>query len=57
MAFTLEMILVIKLGKTFLRKIKLMVDTNNQETEKYNIVNNEDINNNYWINRLLAWWS
>ena len=34
-----------------------MVNTNNQEIEKYNFIDNEDINNNYWINRLLAWWS
>ena len=33
-----------------------MVDTNNQESRKYNITNNEDVNN-YWINRLLTWWS
>ena len=34
-----------------------MVDTNNQERRKYNITDNEDINTNYWINGLLAWWS
>ena len=34
-----------------------MVDTNNQETRKYDIADNEIINNNYWINRLIAWWS
>ena len=34
-----------------------MVDTNNEEGREYNIADNEDINNNYWINRLLAWWS
>ena len=35
-----------------------MVDTNNWETRKYkNIISNENINNNYWINRLLDWWS
>ena len=34
-----------------------MVDTNNRDTRNYNIVNNEGINNNYWINRLIAWWS
>ena len=33
-----------------------MVDTNNRETRKYNITDNEDVNN-YWINRLLSWWS
>ena len=34
-----------------------MVDTNNRENRNYNIDNNEGINNNYWINRLIAWWS
>ena len=34
-----------------------MVDTNNRESRKYNITDNEDINNNYWINGVLAWWS
>ena len=34
-----------------------MVDSNNREGGKYNITDNEDVNNNYWINRLLAWWS
>ena len=34
-----------------------MVDTNNRESRKYNINDNEDMNNNYWINGLLAWWS
>ena len=34
-----------------------MVDTNNRESRKYNIPDNEDMNNNYWINGLLAWWS
>ena len=34
-----------------------MVDTNNRENRNYDIVNNESINNNYWINRLIAWWS
>ena len=33
-----------------------MMDTNNQESRKYNITDNEDININYWINRLLIWW-
>ena len=33
-----------------------MVDTNNREGNKYNFTKNENINN-YWINRLLAWWS
>ena len=34
-----------------------MVDTNNRENRNYNIDNNEGINKNYWINRLIAWWS
>ena len=34
-----------------------MVDTNDRENRKYNITDSEDINNNYWINGLLAWWS
>jgi len=34
-----------------------MVDTNNRESRKYNITDNEDMNTNYWINGLLAWWS
>ena len=37
-----------------------MVDTNNQENSKYNIADNEVMNNNYWINGLnglVAWWS
>jgi len=34
-----------------------MVDTNNRESRKYNINDNEDMNTNYWINGLLAWWS
>ena len=34
-----------------------MADTNNRESRKYNIIDNEDINKNFWINRLLAWWS
>ena len=31
-----------------------MVDTNNRESKKYHITDNED---NYWVNGLLAWWS
>ena len=34
-----------------------MVDTNNQESREYKIADNEDINTNYWINRLIAWWN
>ena len=34
-----------------------MVDTNNREIRKYNMNENENMNNNYWINGLLTWWS
>ena len=34
-----------------------MVDTSNQEGREYNFADNEDIDNNYWTNRLLTWWS
>ena len=34
-----------------------MGNANNQESRKYNITDNDDTNNNYWINGLLAWWS
>ena len=34
-----------------------MMDTNNQESKKYNISDNDDVNNNYWINGIRAWWS
>ena len=34
-----------------------MVDSNNRESGKYKITDNEEMNNNYWINGLLAWWS
>ncbi len=33
-----------------------MADTNNQEGREYNYADNEDIDNNYWMNRLLTWW-
>ena len=33
------------------------MDNKNRESGKYDISYNEDNNNNYWINRLLAWWS
>ena len=33
-----------------------MVDSNNRESKNYNITDNEDINN-YWVDRLLTWWS
>jgi len=34
-----------------------MVDTNNPQRRKYKSTDNEELNSNYWINRLLAWWS
>ena len=34
-----------------------MLDINNQESKEYNMSNNEDLNNNYWTNGLMAWWS
>ena len=34
-----------------------MINTNNQEDRDHNVEIDEDFNNNYWINRLLAWWS
>ena len=34
-----------------------MVDTNNQESRKYNFSNNEDMDGKYWINGLITWWS
>jgi len=34
-----------------------MADSENQESRKYFIADNEEMNNNYWINRLIAWWS
>ena len=34
-----------------------MVNTNNQERRGNNIPDTEEITNNYWIDRLLAWWS
>ena len=34
-----------------------MVDNNNQGIKKNKIVDHEDVNNNYWINGLLTWWS
>jgi len=33
-----------------------MVDSSNRDSRKYNISDNEDMNNNYWINGILAWW-
>ena len=32
-----------------------MVDSNNRESEKYNITDNEDLNNNYWVNDHKIW--
>ena len=34
-----------------------MLVPNNRESGEYRGGENGDINNNYWINRLLAWWS
>ena len=34
-----------------------MEDTNNRESKEFKIIDSEDINNNYWIKRLLDWWS
>ena len=34
-----------------------MVDSNNRENRDFEIIDNQDIRNNYWINRLFAWWS
>ena len=34
-----------------------MVETNNRENKEYNTTDIEDINNNYWIDQLLNWWS
>ena len=34
-----------------------MIDTNNQEGREYITADNDDIKNNYWMNRLLTWWS
>ena len=33
------------------------MDTNNQENIEFNIEDNPDINNKYWTNRLIDWWS
>ena len=34
-----------------------MEDSNNQESRKYKLSDNEDLNINYWSNGLLAWGS
>jgi len=34
-----------------------MVDTNNQESRKYNITDKENMSNNYWLNGVVDWWS
>ena len=34
-----------------------MLNTNNQDSRKFNFTDNDAMNNNYWINGLLAWWS
>ena len=33
-----------------------MIDSNNSNKKKYSIPENADIDNNYWINRIIAWW-
>ena len=34
-----------------------MVNTNNRESRENNIPDTGEMTNNYWIDRLLAWWS
>ena len=34
-----------------------MVNTNHQESREHYIADKEDLNNNYWINRVSTWWS
>ena len=34
-----------------------MSNADNPESKEYQLAHNEDINNNYWLNRLLSWWS
>ena len=34
-----------------------MMDSNNRKSRKYNITEDKEMNTNYWINGLLAWWS
>ena len=34
-----------------------MDDTNNRDSGEYTITDNGKIKDNYWINRLFAWWS
>ena len=34
-----------------------MNDTSNIKSNEFKSPDNDDINNNYWIDRLLAWWS
>ena len=34
-----------------------MTETNNQEIRKYKVEDNQDIDSNYWIDRLIVWWS
>ena len=34
-----------------------MVNKNDSRSEEYDISENDIINNNYWINRVLTWWS
>jgi len=32
-------------------------DSNNRDSLENSIYDSENINNNYWINRIIAWWS
>ena len=34
-----------------------MDDTKNLDSDEYNILDKEEINNHQWTNRLMAWWS
>ena len=34
-----------------------MDKTRNRDNSEYSISDNDEISNNYWINRFLAWWS
>ena len=34
-----------------------MDNTKNTNNKEYDVSDNEAISNNYWINRLISWWS
>ena len=34
-----------------------MVNTNNRDIREYNVPENKDLDNKFWINKLIAWWS